>query len=91
VVTSQDDGTADRDDESLLSRATELGRVLVSQDEDLLRIAHEKQDTGVAFSGVIFAHQLRIGVGEFVRDLQLLAECSEPADVENQVTYLPLT
>ena len=31
VLISQDDGTATRDDEALLARATELGRALFSQ------------------------------------------------------------
>jgi hypothetical protein len=34
VLTSQADGTRRADDETLLARATELGRTLFSQDED---------------------------------------------------------
>ena len=37
VLTAQEDGAAELDDDRLLDRATELGRVLVSQDDDLLR------------------------------------------------------
>jgi predicted nuclease of predicted toxin-antitoxin system len=37
VLTAQEDGAAELDDDRLLQRATELGRVLVSQDEDLPR------------------------------------------------------
>lgn len=37
VLTAQEDGAAELDDNHLLQRATQLGRVLVSQDEDLLR------------------------------------------------------
>jgi len=37
VLTAQEDGAAQFDDDRLLEKATELGRVLVSQDEDLLR------------------------------------------------------
>jgi hypothetical protein len=37
VLTAQEDGAAEFDDGQLLRRATELGRVLFSQDEDLLR------------------------------------------------------
>jgi predicted nuclease of predicted toxin-antitoxin system len=36
VLTAQEDGAAELDDELLLERAAKLGRVLVSQDEDLL-------------------------------------------------------
>jgi hypothetical protein len=41
VLTSQEDGTREVPDEQLLARATELGRVLFSQDTELLRIAHQ--------------------------------------------------
>jgi hypothetical protein len=37
VRTAQEDGSAVLDDASLLLRATELGRILVTQDSDLLR------------------------------------------------------
>ena len=90
VLRSQDDGTSTWVDERLLDRATKLGRVLVSQDADLLRIANEHQVQGVSFSGVIYAHQLNIGIGDMVRDLELLAVCCEPQELANQVTYLPL-
>jgi predicted nuclease of predicted toxin-antitoxin system len=39
VTTSQEDGTRESDDESLLPRAIELGRLLVTQDNDFLPIA----------------------------------------------------
>ena len=51
VLTAQEDGATQLDDDLLLQRATELGRVLVSQDEDLLREgAHPLRD-GTRFSG----------------------------------------
>lgn len=90
VLTSQDDGTDAWDDVRLMERATELGRVLVSQDKDLLRIVSEYQDRGELFSGLIFAHQLNIGIGDFIRDLEMIAFCCEPPDLANQVTYIPL-
>jgi predicted nuclease of predicted toxin-antitoxin system len=37
VLTAQEDGSEELEDDRLLQRATELARVLVSQDEDLLR------------------------------------------------------
>ncbi len=68
ILTAQEDGTAELDDR-LLERATELGRVLVSQDVDLLRDGAQRQKEGKAFSGIIYAHQLRITVGQMVADL----------------------
>ena len=90
VLTSQEDGTATWPDEQLLGRARELQRALVSQDEDLLRIATEHQHCGDPFPGVIYAHQLHAGIGELVRDLELVAKCCTPDDLANRLMYLPL-
>ena len=83
VLTSQDDGTRKLDDESLLQRASDLKRVLFSQDVDLLRIAHQWQSQGCSFTGVIFAHQQRIGIGQCSCDLALIAECCDPGELAN--------
>jgi predicted nuclease of predicted toxin-antitoxin system len=46
VLTSREDGTDTWEDEPLLERATLLGRVLFTQDDDFLAIAHRVQATG---------------------------------------------
>jgi Domain of unknown function (DUF5615) len=89
VLTAQEDGTAHLDDPELLDRATELERVLFSQDDDLLQEANRRQQSGEAFSGLIYAHQLRITVGQAVLDLELAAKCYEPEDMQSRVEFLP--
>ena len=56
VLTAQDDNTAEFTDSDLMDRATELNRVLVSQDDDMLREANVRQVSGQEFSGVIYGH-----------------------------------
>ena len=73
VLTAQEDGTAQFDDDRLLQRATDLGRVLVSQDEDLLREGVRRLREGEGFSGLVYAHQLRVTIGQMVDDLELIA------------------
>ncbi len=90
VVTAQEDGRAGAPDEEILNRSTELGRVLFSQDDDLLRVAKQCQVGGIPFSGVIYAHQLRITIGECIRDLELVAEAAQPQELVNSVLHLPL-
>jgi hypothetical protein len=46
VLTAQLDGTTEMEDPALLDRATTLGRVLVTQDEDLLAEAAHRQRNG---------------------------------------------
>ena len=90
VLTSQDDGAGRLDDELLLQRATELGRILFTQDEDLLAIAARWQAASRRFGGLIYAYQLGPGIGEVIEDLELLCVCSEVNEVANQISYLPL-
>jgi hypothetical protein len=73
VLTAQEDGSAELDDERLLARASELDRILISQDSDLLREAGRLLSEGRGFAGVIYAHQLRITIGQMVQDLELIA------------------
>jgi predicted nuclease of predicted toxin-antitoxin system len=64
VLTSQEDGTRQADDESLLERATGLARILVTQDEDLLAIAAQWQASGREFAGLVFARQSGTSSGQ---------------------------
>ena len=90
VLTAQEDGARRLQDPALLDRATALGRVLFTQDDDLLREAAERQRHGVAFAGVIYGHQLKVTIGQCISDLELIATVNEPEDCANRVEYLPL-
>jgi hypothetical protein len=90
VLTAQIDGTTELPDPDLLDRATGLGRVLFSQDEDLLAEATERQRRGRHFAGVIYIHQLDTVVGRVISDLEILAQAGTPGDFANRVEYLPL-
>lgn len=74
VLTAQEDGAERFDDPRLLARATELGRVLFTQDDDLLQEAGRRQDKGEGFAGVIYSHQLNVTIGQCIEDLELIAE-----------------
>lgn len=89
VLTAYEDGAEELADDRLLSRATELGRVLFSQDEDLLIEALHRQQMGIQFRGIIYAHQARVAIGRCIQDLEVLAQAGEPEDLMNQVQYLP--
>jgi hypothetical protein len=89
VLTAEEDGSAMLDDDPLLDRATSLGRVLFSQDEDLLAIAHRRLQAGLPFAGVVYAHQLAISIGQAVRDLELMAKILDAVDLQNRVEYVP--
>jgi hypothetical protein len=90
VLTAQEDGTTRLGDDLLLDRATQLQRVLFSRDEDLLAEASERQRSGRDFAGVIYAHQLRVTIGQCVNDLEIIAKVAESEDLQNRVEHLPL-
>ncbi len=90
MITAEEDNAARLPDPDLLDRATALGRVLFSQDTDLLREGTRRQQSGEPFSGVIYAHQLHVPVGRCLDDLELLAKACDPPEFVNRVEYLPL-
>src|SRR5438067_13608424 len=90
VLTAQEDNAGEFDDLRLLDRATELGRVLFTQDDDLLKEAARRQETGEEFAGVIYGHQLNVTVGQCIEELELIAQATEPEEWANLVIYLPL-
>ena len=90
VLTTQEDGRSGWPDDRILDRATELGRVLFTQDDDFLVEARSRQERGVHFCGVVYAHQLRVTIGECVLDLELIAQATNEEEMRNQVLHLPL-
>ena len=90
VLTTQDDGRRQVPDHVLLDRATELRRVLFSQDDDLLAEANHRQRERIPFAGVVYAHQLQVSIGACVRELELIAKIANPEDLADRVEYLPL-
>jgi uncharacterized protein with PIN domain len=90
VLTAQDDGTQKISDPELLDRSTALGRVLFSQDKDLLREATRRQQTTEHFAGVIYAHQIHVSIRPCIEDLELIAKVGKPEDFAGRVEYLPL-
>jgi predicted nuclease of predicted toxin-antitoxin system len=90
VLTVQEDGLAGTPDPILLDRATQLQRVLFSQDQDFLVEANRRQTEGIAFTGVIWASQLSVSIGDCIRDLEIITQAAELTDLANSILYLPL-
>lgn len=89
-MTAQEDRRTSFRGPIILDRATELERVLFSQDDDFLAEANRRQQEKINFSGVVYAHKLRVSVGDCVRDLEIIAKAAYPQELANRVQYLPL-
>lgn len=89
ILTAFDDETQELADDQLLLRVTQLNRVLFTQDIRFRVLAETWQVEGKLFSGLIFGHQLGGTIGQFVKDLELIANASEPDEWMNTVEYIP--
>ena len=90
VLTAYEDGHHRVPDAKLLDRAQVRGRVLFSEDDDLVAEAVLRQRDGRDFPGVIYAHQLRAAIGTVIDDLYLIATAGDSDDLANMVQFLPL-
>ena len=90
VITAYEDGADDMDDSALLDRATELGRVLFTHDDDLLAETTKRQQEDIPFGGVIYVRQMGMTIGACISDLELISNAGEPEDLLNRVQFLPL-
>src|SRR6266849_1197597 len=89
VLRAQDDGAAEMMDEELLQRCTDLGRVIFTQDIGFKAMAEDWQRQGRTFSGLCYGDQLGVSIGTYVKDLELIAKATEPAEWVNVVQHLP--
>lgn len=89
VVTAQEDGHDEVPDDRVLTRASELGRVVFTHDVRFRIEAENWQRQGRDFAGLLFGPQLGGTIGQYVEDLELIAKASEPDEWRNIVQFLP--
>jgi len=89
VLSAFEDHSHELPDDELLERATGCGRILVTQDHDLLVIAHEWQRSERAFAGLVYFHQLNITIGKAIADLEIIGKCCNAKEFANHVQILP--
>jgi predicted nuclease of predicted toxin-antitoxin system len=90
VLTVQDNGFISKPDTVILDRATALGRVIFSQDEDFPIEGFRRQAENIYFAGIIYTRPTAISIGDCIRDLELIAKVYDPEDCINIVQYIPL-
>jgi uncharacterized protein with PIN domain len=84
TVSARDLGQLGGSDPDHLQRATSMGRVLCTHDQDFLRLAAED----VEHAGIAFAPQNRASIGGWVRNLRALHAMYDSGQVKNQVFFL---
>ena len=90
VIRAQDVGLTGVEDRILLEWAARHNRILLTHDvQTLVGFAWESVRTGKPMAGVIVLGR-NLRVSEAVKELLLIAECSEPEEWTGVVAYLPL-
>lgn len=89
VLRTQDDDAAELEDDDLLLRAGALDRLTFTQDTRFKAMAESWQRQGKTFAGLLFGNQLGVTIGAYVRDLELIAKATDPAEWVNVVQHLP--
>ncbi len=83
VVTSQEARMLGASDEEQLALAASQGRVIITQDDDFLRL-HARR---INHSGIVYAsHQMSIG--DIVRGLMILWRVLSVSEMQNHVEFL---
>ena len=83
VLTTKEAGMLGASDEEQLARAGSRGRVILTHDDDFLRL-HARQ---IQHSGIVYAHQ-RTPIGEVIRGLMLVHQVLDAASMRNHVEFL---
>jgi predicted nuclease of predicted toxin-antitoxin system len=83
VVTTPEAGMMSATDEEHLEFAFREGRVLVTQDEDFLKL----HAAGIEHAGIVYAHQSD-SIGEVIRGLMLIQQVLLAEEMRQQVEFL---
>jgi hypothetical protein len=84
VTTSQEATLLGAIDPIQLAHAHAQGRVLVTHDDDHLRLNAQ----GFEHSGIAYCHRLKRSIGEIVSGLVLIWEHCEPEEIANCVEFI---
>lgn len=84
VLTVQEADRSGDSDEKQLAFATREGRVLVTFDDDFLRL----DASGIPHTGVVFSQTGRRTVGELIESLMLIANVIESNEMKNHIEFI---
>ena len=83
VTTTVEAGLQGAPDLAHVDFARRAGRVIVTHDDDFLKLASR----GVEHGGIIYCHQQSRGIGEMIEFLVLIDACMNEQDMLNHVEF----
>ena len=90
VLTVHEDGRDGPDDDALLDRATEMCRVVFTQDQDFFVVAAKRQGTGESFAGVFYVAQHKLSIRQMIEELELIARCCVWQEWAGMINNIPI-
>lgn len=90
VLTAQEDGNEELEDDALLLRATNLNRIVFSYDRDFSEVTSRLQAQGIHFSGVIAVRRPHLQLAVCLDDLELICKAYDPPDIVDRIEFIPL-
>lgn len=84
ATTTQAAGLLGSDDEAQLAHCRAQSRVLLTSDDDFLRL-HEQ---GIDHAGIVYCRQQSRSIGDMIRGLELIWEVLEPEEMRGKVEFL---
>lgn len=84
MTTAADAGLLGATDMAQLAFATSSGRVVVTQDDDFLRLHAQ----GVAHAGIAYCQQPSMSIGEMLRRVVLIHDLLSPEEMAGGVEFL---
>ena len=75
-------------DEAQFHYATKESAVIFTHDDDFLRLPHEWTQQEHEHWGIIYVHQDKFSIGEYIRRLMDYALILEAEDMKNRVEFL---
>lgn len=89
IVRVQDVGLSGKDDPTVLEWAAQEGRILLTHDvATITRYAYDRVRQNQPMPGVIEI-STDAPIGRVIEDILVLVECSQEAELEGQIQYLP--
>ncbi len=64
--------------------------VFVTEDDDLLSIAHAWAEQARPFAGIVTTRDPAHAIGRMIDDLEIVARCYEAEQMVNEIIYIPL-
>ncbi len=83
VSSARDAGNRGLSDLEQLEYAANNNFVIVTHDDDFISMASKKKH-----SGIVYTHQQKYSIGDFIRNLKLLWDIVEAEEMKNHIEFL---